>query len=675
MKFSPTIRAAWLLCLAAFLCVGSTGLRAQPKPGIIQITCEPGVLVFLDGELKGETAAELGGMILRAVTPGTRALKFVKDGFDPAEGRVVVEPGGVAAFKVQPFAREMKVKQSGKAGDSQITQKTGRLVIQSVPIQCGISIPGLALQRSQKTNDLWELEEVKIGEFEATFEGAGQRIAHRIVIREKALTHLFVDFLEGKIEDRSPPAAPTAEEKAAKLAAAPTQEAPLVKQRAAPAVQVAPPRSAEEVIDEFKKNATAHEATVAALDGALGRGGMTLDEVSAASVAREWHIAGAKAAHAGIAQQEAKIVAARRDLFTADFARLRQVMENEALPAAAKAAAWLDVVKKWQVRGAPDSPEQGRFDWTENGPEFTALGGIAIVTMPTGARLEIRPQSGAGFGGRAPWSRMDVPEGRYVVTAELERHTKVTRIVTVKRGETVRVELALESVGPKRGAAIILTNPQIELAWITSGTFRMGDSGNYTVSHTRGFWLGKTEVTQAQWQAVMGNNPSNFKGSDRPVESVSWEDAMAFCKKLTERERAAGRLGDDLEYTLPTEAQWEYACRAGTTGDYAGDLDAMAWYGKNSGSQTHAVGTKAANAWGLHDMHGNVWEWCRDWYGEYSGGSVRDPVGAASGSNRVYRGGGWWNAAGHCRSAYRYGNSPDYRFHYLGFRFALSSVP
>lgn len=224
----------------------------------------------------------------------------------------------------------------------------------------------------------------------------------------------------------------------------------------------------------------------------------------------------------------------------------------------------------------------------------------------------------------------------------------------------------------------------LELIWIEPGTFQLGSAQGggderpvTQVTISRGFWLGRTEVTQAQWAAVMGSNPSNFKGDDRPVEQVSWHEAMEFCRKLTERERAAGRLPDELAYTLPTEAQWEYACRAGTTGDYAGNLDAMAWYSSNSGDQTHSmgqthsVGQKQANAWGLQDMHGNVWEWCLDWYGNYPGGSVTDPAGVPSGSGRVFRGGGWWFDAVHCRSAYRNSNEPVNSWEFLGFRLAL----
>lgn len=218
----------------------------------------------------------------------------------------------------------------------------------------------------------------------------------------------------------------------------------------------------------------------------------------------------------------------------------------------------------------------------------------------------------------------------------------------------------------------------LAMVLITPGEFTMGDSEGgppHRVTISRPFFLGATELTQAQWTAMMGSNPSYFKGDTLPAEQVSWDDAMAFCKKLTERERADGRLPAGWEFTLPTEAQWEYACRAGTTGDYAGDLNATSWYSPNSESKTHAVGTKQANAWGLSDMHGNVWEWCADWYASYPGGSVTDPTGTPLGSKRVVRGGGWNGPAGVCRSAYRgYDGGPGFRHGNLGFRLALISV-
>jgi formylglycine-generating enzyme required for sulfatase activity len=195
------------------------------------------------------------------------------------------------------------------------------------------------------------------------------------------------------------------------------------------------------------------------------------------------------------------------------------------------------------------------------------------------------------------------------------------------------------------------------------------------VTLTQPFWLGRTAVTQGQYEAVMGTNPSQFRGSDLPVETITWDEAMEFCQKLTDREKAAGRLPNGYAYTLPTEAQREYACRAGTEGPFAGDLDAMAWYNANSGNTTHPVGTKQPNAWGLCDMEGNVWEWCRDWYADkLPGGEVTNPMGPPSGSRRVFRGGSWVYDAALCRSAIRVDFVPRNRFNYVGFRLALSAV-
>jgi formylglycine-generating enzyme required for sulfatase activity len=225
----------------------------------------------------------------------------------------------------------------------------------------------------------------------------------------------------------------------------------------------------------------------------------------------------------------------------------------------------------------------------------------------------------------------------------------------------------------------------IEMVRIEPGTFRMGsapeepdrnkaEGPQMTVTLSQAFWLGKTPVTQRQYEAFTGKNPSSLKqaGKDAPVENVSWTDAMKFCAELTEREKAAGRLPAGYVYTLPTEAQWEYACRAGTTGSYAGEPDAMAWYNKNSGGTTHPVGLKRPNAWGLYDMLGNVLEWCYDWYGDYRGGEVADPKGPASGYFRMARGGSWRTEVTVCRSAARAGGSQDRRDYTLGFRLALA---
>jgi formylglycine-generating enzyme required for sulfatase activity len=252
-----------------------------------------------------------------------------------------------------------------------------------------------------------------------------------------------------------------------------------------------------------------------------------------------------------------------------------------------------------------------------------------------------------------------------------------------------QLDRSAQPAGPSFGRPCAVPDLGLEMVWIKAGNFIMGsprleigrydDEGPRTrVTLTKGYWLGRYEVTQGEWQALMGSNPSCFKnaGARAPVEQVAWDDAMEFCRKLTERERGAGRLPAGYEYTLPTEAQWEYACRAGTVGPYSGKaaFGDLGWFDQNSGETTHPVGQKRPNAWGLCDMHGNVWEWCRDWYGSYPVGSVRDPAGPATGVHRVNRGGGWRNCVENGRSANRDGDEPGFRFYTLGFRLALFSI-
>ena len=216
----------------------------------------------------------------------------------------------------------------------------------------------------------------------------------------------------------------------------------------------------------------------------------------------------------------------------------------------------------------------------------------------------------------------------------------------------------------------------MEFVWIPAGKFRMGSTSSEAfddeqpvtqVRISRGFWLGKYEVTQTEWEAVMGSNPSSFNGCGHcPVEEVSWNDVQDFTSRLNAQE------GREV-YRLPTEAEWEYAARAGTKGDRYGDLDAIAWYGDTSGRRTHPVGGKAPNAWGLHDVLGNVVEWVGDRYGDYIGGSVTDPQGPGSGPGRVIRGGCWVGAAKHSRTSNRNVSPPDVRYDFLGFRLARNA--
>ncbi len=191
---------------------------------------------------------------------------------------------------------------------------------------------------------------------------------------------------------------------------------------------------------------------------------------------------------------------------------------------------------------------------------------------------------------------------------------------------------------------------------IPTGMFTMGGGGvSRKVTLTQSFQMGVHEVTQAQYEQVMGVNPSQFKGANNPVETVRWEDAVGFCRNLSElpAEKAAGRV-----YRLPTEAEWEYACRAGTTTNYSfgyndSDLGLYAWYAVNSGGRTHPVGGKKPNSWGLYDMHGNVWEWCQDRFAPYPSGFLTDPTGPEVGSHRVIRGGSYLLSGEFSRSGFR----------------------
>ena len=218
-----------------------------------------------------------------------------------------------------------------------------------------------------------------------------------------------------------------------------------------------------------------------------------------------------------------------------------------------------------------------------------------------------------------------------------------------------------------------------EMVLVEGGTFRMGatsEQGGEAYNNEKpvhsvtlsSYYIGKTEVTQALWQAVLGSNPSDFKGAGLPVECVSWYDCQEFIQKLN---RLTGR-----NFRLPTEAEWEFACRGGNNSrgyKYSGsnDIDNVAWYWDNSGRNTYSVATKTPNELGIYDMSGNVWEWCSDWYADYTANSQTNPTGPQSGSFRVRRGGSWFSYARYSRSSIRSDDFPTYRSNFLGFRLAL----
>ncbi len=226
----------------------------------------------------------------------------------------------------------------------------------------------------------------------------------------------------------------------------------------------------------------------------------------------------------------------------------------------------------------------------------------------------------------------------------------------------------------------------LEMRWIPPGEFTMGspteEKGRYDdegpqhqVTLTEGFWLADSPCTQSQWDMVMGKSPDKLNEDSRPVVKVSWEDCREFM--VTMNETIA-----NFSARFPTEAEWEYACRAGSVTAFNSHencsnpegvdpaLDKLGWYVKNSGDKTHDVKLKNPNAWGLYDMHGNVWEWCKDWHGPYKAEQISDPAGPESGRSRVVRGGSYWSDAGSCRSAYRIWRVPELRYDNLGFRLA-----
>ena len=247
--------------------------------------------------------------------------------------------------------------------------------------------------------------------------------------------------------------------------------------------------------------------------------------------------------------------------------------------------------------------------------------------------------------------RADVPAPAVATPPGGARRCGETKSVTLPGGETM------------------------DLIWCEPGKFEMGspvdeagrfdDETRHTVTITKGFWLGKCEVTQRQWEGVMRNNPSRFKNPDNPVENVSWHDCVTFIKRINATLGGVARL--------PTEAEWEYACRAGSCGPVSGNgvLVDMAWYDFNSDNQAHEVGRNKPNAWGFYDMHGNVLEWCADWFSTAESQSV-DPQGPSSGTFRVLRGGCWFFFERDCRSAYRLKRVPGIRNCIFGFRLACS---
>ena len=298
--------------------------------------------------------------------------------------------------------------------------------------------------------------------------------------------------------------------------------------------------------------------------------------------------------------------------------------------------------------------------------------------------------------GQSPRVFNGVLVGNHNVEIRKSGYTTSRQTVTISEGQTASISSSLTSSASSSNSNTLsssgsslsgnaLTIPvkngiNIEMVKVEAGSFDMGATPEmqapyevekpvHRVTLTNNYYIGKYEVTQALWQAVMGSNPSHFKGDDLPVEQVSWNDCQDFISKLN---AMTGK-----RFRLPTESEWEYAARGGNKSrgyQYSGsyNIDDVAWYSDNSGSKTHAVGTKEPNELGIYDMTGNVWEWCQDWYGSYSGSPQTNPTGAVSGSFRVGRGGSWIYSASECRSSYRNYGTPGDRYGFLGLRLVLS---
>ena len=298
--------------------------------------------------------------------------------------------------------------------------------------------------------------------------------------------------------------------------------------------------------------------------------------------------------------------------------------------------------------------------------------------------------------GQSPRVFNGVLVGNHNVEIRKSGYATSRQTVTISEGQTASISGSLTSTASTFGTNVLsssssspsgntITIPvkngiSIEMVKVEAGSFNMGATPEmqapyevekpvHRVTLTNNYYIGKYEVTQALWQAVMGSNPSHFKGDDLPVEQVSWNDCQDFISKLN---AMTGK-----RFRLPSEAEWEYAARGGKKSrgyQYSGSntLGDVAWYEGNSGSKTHAVGTKQPNELGIYDMTGNVYEWCQDWYGSYSSSPQTNPIGAVSGSSRVDRGGSWFFTAKHCRSSYRFNLTPGYRLNFLGLRLVLS---
>jgi formylglycine-generating enzyme required for sulfatase activity len=322
-------------------------------------------------------------------------------------------------------------------------------------------------------------------------------------------------------------------------------------------------------------------------------------------------------------------------------------------------------------------------------------GTIIVTVIPTDAEIELTGDAGEHYTAIGRKSFRDVPTGLYQLKVRAENHKTHSEKIRIEEDSAIRKQVSLEE-----GSDFLsyTTETNIEMIAVKGGTFQMGS--NYGENEEKpvhqvkinDFYISKYEITQKQWKAVMGNNPSHFNGNDRPVENISWYTAVVYCNKksdMEELEKCYSGRGDNIKcdfskngYRLPTEAEWEYAARGGIESDnanyrYAGsnNLDEVAWYRDNSGDKTHPVGQKQPNELGIYDTSGNVWEWCNDWSDEdyYGYSPVSNPKGPSNGSYRVLRGGSWNIVDYRCRISVRGMTLPSFSGSNVGFRIARSA--
>jgi len=222
-------------------------------------------------------------------------------------------------------------------------------------------------------------------------------------------------------------------------------------------------------------------------------------------------------------------------------------------------------------------------------------------------------------------------------------------------------------------------NPSIQLVAVDPGRYVRVTDGQQSITLTKRFWIGTHEITQKEYESLMGDNPSFFKGESLPVEKVKFEQAVAFCNALTIRDRKEGRIRQDMIYRLPTEAEWEFACLGGATTPFSFGQESSAaefvWSAENCVDKTQPVGKKKPNAWGLYDMHGNVWEWVVDWFAPHPKDTqLTDPEGPPTGEHKVFKGGGWSHEAKFSRATSRFMMAPDMGINFVGFRLVLSEI-